>query len=187
LLLPDRQRARIRHPTAITGNASRAWTGQRRERPRAPSQALHPTAIVVGTESPAAPSDGVAGSASDRRRVHQRQEGTHADAIPGTALRRHQIWQVSAALRRGAAQPAHPADAVPATEIVAIFRGIMEMTAVPIYRGGAADAPSVGRARANHGMSGQRMIQPRDCCGLTANGCESGIRPPSQGTHALPG
>jgi hypothetical protein len=82
---------------------------------RAPSRATHPAAIVVGTESRATPSDGVAGRASDRRRVHQRQEGTHADAIPGTALRRHQIWQVSAALRRGAAQPAHPADAVPAT------------------------------------------------------------------------
>jgi hypothetical protein len=35
-------------------------------------------------------------------------------------------------------------DAVPATEIVAIVRGIMEMKAVPIYRGGAADAPGVG-------------------------------------------
>jgi hypothetical protein len=30
------------------------------------------------------------------------------------------------------AQPAHPADAVPASEIVPIFRGIMEMMAVPI-------------------------------------------------------
>jgi hypothetical protein len=34
-------------------------------------------------------------------------------------------------------------DAVPATEIVAIVRGIMEMKAVPIYRGGAADAQRV--------------------------------------------
>jgi hypothetical protein len=31
------------------------------------------------------------------------------------------------------------------------------------------------------------MIQPRDCCGLTAIACESGIRALSQGTHALPG
>jgi hypothetical protein len=36
-------------------------------------------------------------------------------------------------------------DAVPASEIVAIFRGIMEMKAVPIYRGGAADAQRVRR------------------------------------------
>ena len=42
------------------------------------------------------------------------------------------------------AQHAHPADAVPASEIVEIVRGIMEMKAVPIYRGGAADAPGVG-------------------------------------------
>ena len=31
------------------------------------------------------------------------------------------------------------------------------------------------------------MIQPRGCCSLTANARESGIRPPSRGTHALPG
>jgi hypothetical protein len=36
-------------------------------------------------------------------------------------------------------------------------------------------------------MSGQRPIQPRDCCGLVANACESGIRAPSRETHALPG
>jgi hypothetical protein len=36
-------------------------------------------------------------------------------------------------------------------------------------------------------MSGQRMIQPRDCGGLTANARESGIRTPSRGTHPLPG
>jgi hypothetical protein len=65
--------------------------------------------------------------------------------MPGSALGRQHRWHVSAALRRGAAQPAHPADAVPATEIVAIVRGIMEIKAVPIYRGGAADAPGVGR------------------------------------------
>ena len=57
----------------------------------------------------------------------------------------------------------------------------------PDLFGGAADAQIVGRARANHGMSGQRMIQPRDCCGLTANARESGIRPPSRGRHPLPG
>jgi hypothetical protein len=78
-------------------------------------------------------------------------------------------------------------DAVPATEIVAIVRGIMEMKAVPIYRGGAADAQRVGRARATHAMNGQRMIQPRDCRGLTANARESGIRARSQGTHPVPG
>jgi hypothetical protein len=33
----------------------------------------------------------------------------------------------------------------------------------------------------------QRPIQPRDCCGPTANARESGIRPPSRGTHPLPG
>jgi hypothetical protein len=33
----------------------------------------------------------------------------------------------------------------------------------------AADAQGVGRARANHVIGGQRMIQPRDCCGPTAN------------------
>ena len=36
-------------------------------------------------------------------------------------------------------------------------------------------------------MNGQRMIQPRDCRGLTANARESGIRAPSQGTHPVPG
>jgi hypothetical protein len=57
----------------------------------------------------------------------------------------------------------------------------------PDLFGGAADAQRVGRARANHVMSGQRMIQPRDCCGPTANACESGIRALSQGTHPVPG
>jgi hypothetical protein len=57
----------------------------------------------------------------------------------------------------------------------------------PDLFGGAADAQRVGRARANHVMSGQRMIQPRDCCGPTANACESGIRARSRETHALPG
>jgi hypothetical protein len=57
----------------------------------------------------------------------------------------------------------------------------------PDLSGGAADAPGVGRARVTHAMNGQRMIQPRDCCSLTANARESGIRPPSQGTHPVPG
>jgi hypothetical protein len=33
----------------------------------------------------------------------------------------------------------------------------------------------------------QRPIQPRDCCGLTANACEYRIRTPSRGTHPVPG
>ncbi|MBK9940641.1 MAG: hypothetical protein IPP13_03345 [Kouleothrix sp.] len=78
-------------------------------------------------------------------------------------------------------------DAVPASEIVPILCGIINPNAIPIYRGGAADAPGVGRARANHGMSSQRMIQPRDYCGPTANACESGIRALSQATHPLLG
>jgi hypothetical protein len=38
VLRPDRHRVRIGHPSAIAGNASIAWTGQRRERPRTPFQ-----------------------------------------------------------------------------------------------------------------------------------------------------
>jgi hypothetical protein len=36
-------------------------------------------------------------------------------------------------------------------------------------------------------MSGQRLIQPGDCCGPTAIACESGIRAPSRATHPVPG
>jgi hypothetical protein len=36
-------------------------------------------------------------------------------------------------------------------------------------------------------MSGQRPIQPGDCCGLTATARESGMRALSQATHPLPG
>jgi hypothetical protein len=59
--------------------------------------------------------------------------------------------------------------------------------AFPTYRCGAADAQRVGRARANHAMERQRMIQPGDCCDPTANACESGIRAPSRGRHPLRG
>jgi hypothetical protein len=58
---------------------------------------------------------------------------------------------------------------------------------IPIYRGGAADAQSVGRARAAYLWRSQRPIQPRDCCSLTASTRESGIRVPSRTTHPLPG
>jgi hypothetical protein len=58
---------------------------------------------------------------------------------------------------------------------------------IPIYRGGAADAQLVGRARAAYLWRSQRLIQPGDCCGPTANAHESGIRPPSRATHPLPG
>ena len=61
------------------------------------------------------------------------------------------------------------------------------MKALPTYRCGAADAPGVGRARAGYAMKGQRPIQPRDCCGLTANPRESGMRARSRGRHPLPG
>ena len=57
----------------------------------------------------------------------------------------------------------------------------------PDLFGGAADAQRVGRARAAHAMERQRPIQLRDCCGPTANPCESGIRAPSRGRHPLPG
>ena len=57
----------------------------------------------------------------------------------------------------------------------------------PDLSGGAADAPGVGRARAAHATERQRMIQPRNCCGPTANACESGMRALSQGTHPVPG
>jgi hypothetical protein len=63
----------------------------------------------------------------------------------------------------------------------------MEMKAVPIYRGGAAEWHPVGRARATHAMERQRPIQPHDCRGPTASVCESGIRAPSRGRHAVPG
>jgi hypothetical protein len=36
-------------------------------------------------------------------------------------------------------------------------------------------------------MSGQRLIQPGDCCNLTANARESGMRALSQATHPLRG
>jgi hypothetical protein len=52
---------------------------------------------------------------------------------------------------------------------------------------GAADARGVGRARATHAMNGQRMIQPRNCCGPTASVCESGMRASSRATHPVPG
>jgi hypothetical protein len=137
---------RIGHPSAVTRNASRAWTGHRRERPRTPFQAPHPAAVVVGTESRAVPSSAIPGHASDRRRVHQRQEGTHADAIPGTARGRHHVRQGIATLRRGAAQPAHPARRRTRPEIVPILTVGITGNAIPIAGCGAADAPGVGRA-----------------------------------------
>jgi hypothetical protein len=106
------------HPVpgqVITGNAygrhrgerirrPYAWERHCRERPRAPSQ----------------------GTASDRHRGHQRCGGTPSDAIPGRARERQHGWQVSACLRRGAAQPAHAARRRSASsEIVPIFRAIM--------------------------------------------------------------
>jgi hypothetical protein len=51
----------------------------------------------------------------------------------------------------------------------------------------AADAHGVGRAQAADARDDQRMIQPRDCCGLTAIMCECRIRAPSRRTHPLPG
>ena len=51
-------------------------------------------------------------------------------------------------------------DAVPATEIVPIFHALMGVKAIPTYRCGAADAQRVGRARANHRIDGQCMINP---------------------------
>ena len=67
------------------------------------------------------------------------------------------------------------------------FGSCISKTTFPIYWCGAADAQAVGRARANHGMSGQRLIQPGDCCNLTANARESGMRALSQATHPLLG
>ena len=132
-------RARIRPPSW--------WERNRREGPRTPSQ----------------------GRASDRHRVQPRAGGTHPNAIPGAACGRHPVRQVVTALRCGAAQPAHAARRRSGDRDRGHFPWYHGVKTIPVYRGGAADAPGVGRARANHGMSGQRMIQPRDCCSPTAN------------------
>ena len=105
----------------------------------------HPTAIVVGTESRGTPADVIADRASDRRRGHQRQEGTHADGMPGTALGRHHVRQVSAALRRGAAQPAHAARRRTRPEIVPILTVGITGNAIPIYPAARLMRSALGR------------------------------------------
>jgi hypothetical protein len=87
-------------------------------------KSTHPAAIVVGTESRAAPAHAITGHASDRHRAHQRAGGTHPNAIPGHALGRQHGWQVSAALRRSAAQPAHAARRRSGDEIVPILAAV---------------------------------------------------------------
>jgi hypothetical protein len=74
-----------------------------------------------------------------------------------------------------------------ASKIGAILRSGFGYNVNAVYQCGAADGQPVGRARATHAMNGQRMIQPRNCCGPTANAREYRIRLPSQGRHPLPG
>jgi hypothetical protein len=138
----------------------------------------------------------IAGSALGRHRGE-----THPTAIAPSSAEKERPRTLSQAAPSGAnmaGRSARPSgvvppnqrmqpDAVPASEIVPIFCGIINPNAIPIAGCGAADAQTVGRARATHAMERQRPIQPRDCCGPTANLRESGIRAPSQGTHPVPG
>jgi hypothetical protein len=78
-------------------------------------------------------------------------------------------------------------DAAARPKISAILECELGTHAIPIYRGGAADAPGVGRARAAHWIDDQHIIQPRDYRIPTANARESGIRALSRGTHPVPG
>ena len=91
------------------------------------------------------PSDGIPYRASDRHRVHQRWERLPSEVIMGNARRRQPGWQVSAALRRGAAQPAHAARRRSGERDRADFPWYHDVKAFPTYRGGAADAPGVGQ------------------------------------------
>ena len=113
------------HP--VPGQAS---TGKARERH---SNGTHPTAVVVGTPSRAAPSNAITGHASDRHRAQPRWEGTHPNAVAGNARGRQLGWQVVASLRRGAAQPAHAARRRTRPEIGAILNAGISYTAITIY------------------------------------------------------
>jgi hypothetical protein len=150
-------RERIRRPSW--------WECHRGPRPRTMSQAAHPTVVAANRaekERPRTPSRGTPSGANTVGR------STRASGVVPPNQRM---------------QP----DAVPATEIVPILEHRFNRPVITIAGCGAADAPGVGRARAAYLRRSQHTIQPRDCCSLTANARESGIRPPSRGTHALPG
>jgi hypothetical protein len=108
--------SRGRHPVPGQGIAGNACG-------RDPN-GTHPTAVLVGMESQERPSDAIAGRASDRHRAQQRAGGTHPNAIAGSALGRQHRRQVSAFLRRGAAQPAHAARRRSGHEIGAIVAAV---------------------------------------------------------------
>jgi hypothetical protein len=147
------------HPAAVVVERSRG------PRPRTVSQAPHPTAI--------------ASNRAEKERPRTPSRGTPAGAsTSGRAARPFGVVPPNQRM-----QP----DAVPATEIVAILAAVSGIMRLRSTWCGAADAQRVGRARAAHWIDDQRPIQPRDCWGLTANACESGIRPPSRGTHPVPG
>jgi hypothetical protein len=129
------------------------------------SQAAHPTAIALI-------------SAQEERIRTPSQAAPSCATIAGRSTRPSGVVPPNQRMQPDAA--ARPQDRCD-------FGSCIRKTAIPIYWCGAADAPGVGRARANHGMSGQRPIQPRACCGLTATARESGIRAPSPATHLVPG
>jgi hypothetical protein len=109
-------RARIRPPSW--------WEPNRQEGPRAPSQGTHPTVIAPVS--------------AGKKRIRT--------PIPGRARGRQHVRQVSAALRRGAAQPAHAARRRSGERDRCDFLCYHAVNAFPTYRCGAADAQLVGRA-----------------------------------------
>jgi hypothetical protein len=140
--------------------------------------------------------NGIAGNALGRCRGPRMRPSSRPTALKRNALGRHPRPRPRAPARpAGQRVPptwCRPTSACSPTplrvdEIGAILAHRLGTHAIPIYHGGAADAQLVGRARAAHWIGDQRPIQPRDCCGPTANPYESGIRAPSRGTHPLPG
>jgi hypothetical protein len=170
--------SRGRHPVpgqVIAGNAFEPhhrerirppswWERNRRQRARAPSRGTHPTVIAA---------------------ISVQEEGIRT---PYQVAPSHAITSGRSARPCGVVPPNQRIQPTPFRRRdrsdVPCYHAV---TVIPIDWGGAADAPGVGRARAAAVRRSQRTIQPGACCGPTANAREYRIRPPSQGTHPVPG
>jgi hypothetical protein len=147
LLRPDRQRVRIRHPRAIAGHASSAWTGHHRERLRAASQSSASGRRPGG--------NGIAENALGRHHRARMRRSSRPSAHERNALGRHHrerprtpTWLAGQRVPPAWCRPTSACSPTPLRverdrADYSCYHGVKTF---PTYRGGAADAPGVGRA-----------------------------------------